>query len=970
MTFHRLVLLTGFANFALCGGVLFGSCGGSAVPDSDRQTISLAGEWGFKLDPQDEGLEGRWFTTTLSDPIRLPGSLQEQGYGKVPDRETRWLATSGVKRNRFPDYFTHEMYERYREAKTFRFPYWLQPKRHYVGAAWYQKSIDIPDSWKDKQVTLNLERCHWGTTVWIGDKQVFRRSTHDALGTAHRYDLTPDLKPGRQVLTLRVDNRMLINVGLNAHSISDQTQSAWNGVVGDISLQARPRVYIQEIQVFPNLAKNSARVEVVIANPRQLKALDAELILSLESPGTDGFAKPFAKKSYSGTELETIVVAECRMGSSPFLWDEFNPRLYGIKAELRSSAGQSQLATHFGMREVRTKGSQIYVNGKPVFLRGTLESCIFPLTGYPPTDLDSWLKVMRQVKNFGLNHVRFHSWCPPEAAFLAADREGVYLQPEASLWASINGKHKADWAGEEARKILSSYGNHPSFLMMSIGNEMHVKKGILDRMLREWKQDSRHIYTGGCNRSPDISDEYDFIVNRGRGKNARVRYQSGWPPRPKNSLFTSMAPQTTLDWRRGVESARLPILSHEIVQRCSYPDPLWQNKYSGSFIAGYLDIAKDQLRARGMTEQVPSFVELSGRWQVQQFKEEIEAALRTRKMAGFQLLDIHDFPGQGAALVGVLDAFWDEKGYVTGEQFRQFCSPTVPLARMQKRVWLSNETFQASIEIAHFGPERLKGVTPHCLILDSNGHQVFSQALATCDIEIGNGIGLGSLSLGLDGLKAPAKYRLVTRVGEHENSWDFWVYPAKLQAVPAKDIVIVTELSDARYEELEAGAKVLWVPAHSRIRGNIPQCFSSIYWNGPYTNGGESNTLGMVLDPSHPVFRSFPTDKTTNWQWWELLVTARPMILDEWGSKVSWPKSYKPLIQPIDDWNVNRKLALLAEVAVGDGKLMICSMDISGNLNKRFVARQLRSSLLNYMNSSNFNPKTQLRKKTLLGIVD
>ena len=91
---------------------------------------------------------------------------------------------------------------------------------------------------------------------------------------------------------------------------------------------------------------------------------------------------------------------------------------------MKTKESLAQEKIEFGMRQIGRNGADLLVNGKKVFLRGTLECCIFPLTGYPPTTKEGWLKVFRSAKEWGLNHLRFHSWCPPKAAFEVADSLG------------------------------------------------------------------------------------------------------------------------------------------------------------------------------------------------------------------------------------------------------------------------------------------------------------------------------------------------------------------------------------------------------------------------------------------------------------------------------------------------------------------------------------------------------------------
>lgn len=907
---------------------------------AQAQTIDLGGTWSLRLDP-----------AAPPEHVRLPGSLQEQGFGEDVTAGTKWLAGTGTRRTTYPDWFTHPMFAAYREPGNVKFPYWLQPEKHYVGPAWYEREFGIPAAWKGKRITLFLERCHWKTTVWVDGKEA---GENDSLGAPHVYDISRFAVPGRHRLTVLVDNSLIVDIGENPHSISDQTQTAWNGIVGRIELRATDPVWIDEVQVFPDLKTKTAAVRITAGNATgQEQTGTVAVSVDAGHPET----VPVRIEAGQSRAVETRIA----MPPGAQTWDEFHPVLHRLHAELRVARYRDQTEVAFGLRDFKAEGTGFSINGRKTFLRGTLECAVFPLTGYPPTDVASWRRIMRIVKSYGLNHIRFHSWWPPEAAFTAADEAGVYLQPETHVWTAVKTPAQEQFLREESARLLRCYGNHPSFVMMAIGNESNVDHRIMRTLLEQWKQDPRRVYTGSVNNNPSILPEYDYYIGREFEKQ-RIRYQSGWPPTPAGSLYLARPSQTVVDFREPVGHYNKPLVAHEMVQRCSYPDLAGAGKYTGSLKASYLDIARDQLAGRGMLDQVSAFVRASGAWQVQQFKEEIEAALRTPGFGGFELLDLHDFPGQGAALVGVLDAFWDSKGYVTPDEFRRFCGPTVPLARMEKRVWSTTDEFRASIEVAHFGAGAIGRANARARILDAAGKEVYAQNLAVRALPVGNGTPLGDVRFPLGRLGAPAKYKLVVDVPEAAaaNDWDFWVYPARASEPAVKTVLIARELNVELIRKVESGATVLLLPRRESVRGGLPQCFTSIYWDCPWTNGGESQTLGLLLDPNHPVFRQFPTDAHTDWQWQELLSTARPMILDAWGMKDAWPKPYRPLIQLIDDWNQNRKLGLLVEARLGKGRIAICSMDLESALDRRPVARQFRSSLLAYLQSTSFRPATAI----------
>ena len=909
------------------------------TPAEPHRRASLNGAWRFRLDPGDEGIANGWWREQLPDTLRLPGSLQEQGFGDRVTAQTRWMANPVRKMKKYPSWFLDPLYERYRQPDNLRFPYWLQPDRHYIGAAWYQRTVEIPEECSKKRCVLFLERCHWGTRVWLDNREI---GSEDSLATPHIYDLASP-PPGTHTITIRVDNRMLVDIGLNAHSISDQTQTAWNGITGELSLYVTDPIWIDDIQLYPG------RLRLTAANATGRSAeghLDISIAGQVLRRSVTITAQPV-------THYEIAFPLDRTLKS----WDEFDPALHRLSVRLSAEKHTDGCELRFGLRDFHLDGTQFSINGRKTFLRGNVDCCVFPKTGYPSTDAAEWRSILQISKDHGLNHVRFHSWCPPEAAFEAADELGMYLMPEVDVWNSVVSKAQHDFLKKEARRILRWYGNHPSFVMFGLGNERDVAPEIMKDLISDWKQDSRRLYTGLAN-SRSWLPEYDFCVT-GNYKGQRLRYH---PAFTETGWFVTKTPQTTLDFRKAVELYDKPLVSHELVQYCSYPDLRQKASYTGSLHAGYLDIARDQLEANGMLEQAAHFVRASGKWQIELFKEEIEAALRTPGFGGFQLLGLHDFPGQGAALVGVLDAFWKSKGYVTAEQFRRFCAPTVPLALIEKRVFTADEPFRATLQLAHFGPAPLAAAAASWRILDMQNRELQVGSLPARRVPIGNHAELGAITVNLAPFVAPAKYRLELKVAGNTNHWDFWVFPANAPPLDTRGVKIVKRWDEYTVKLLREGAKVLLLASPRSLKGDYQQVFTPVYWDCPWTDGGESQTLGLLANPKHPLFSEFPTDGYTEWHWYELLVTARPLILD------SWPKDYRPLIQIIDDWNRNHKLGVLAEARVGGGSLMVCTMDLELELASRPVARQLRTSLLNYMNTPAFRPKHELEAEEIAGL--
>ncbi|MBI5767897.1 MAG: glycoside hydrolase [Verrucomicrobia bacterium] len=915
---------------------------------AEAPTVALAGAWRFELDRGDVGVGEKWFERALTGTVHLPGTLAAQGIGDPVTVDTKWIGGIIDK-----SWFTSPDYARYRAPGNVKVPFWLQPESYYAGAAWYQRELAVPASWRGKRVVLTLERPHWETRVWVDGNFV---GSANALGTPHRHDLGV-LAAGSHRLTVRVDNRMVVDVGENSHSVSDHTQGNWNGIVGRIELAAHEPVSIERQRV---VAANDGVVRIthVLRGGVTLPPGQAVVVTVRERAGGTVVA------TGRGSSGEVTL----KLAQSPRRWSEFAPELYVAASRIEAPGGAEGPAveTVFGFREIATRGTQFAVNGQPVFFRGTLDCANYPRTGHPPMDVAEWRRVIGVVKAHGLNLIRFHSWCPPEAAFIAADELGCYLHVEASTWPNHStslgdGKPIDTWLHEETARILAEHGNHPSFVLMAAGNEPGGKKhaAFLAQWVNRFKaEDGRRLFTAGAGW-PEIAENQWHNT-------PKPRIQA-WGDGLK-SRINARPPETRTDYREFVGRRTVPVVSHEIGQWCVFPNLAEIEKYTGYLKARNFEIFRETLDAHGLGGQAKAFLQASGKLQTLCYKEDIESALRTPGMGGFELLDLHDFPGQGTALVGVLDAFWEEKGYVTPAEYRRFCNATVPLARMARRVFTTADTLEAEVEVAHFGAAPLERAVVAWRLVGDNGSVVAKGQFAPQTIGMGNGQAANAVKVSLAKVPAPARYRLVVGIDGtvFENDWDVWVYPAAAEE-PAANGVLVTDTWETAREALAAGGRVILTIPPARVRRDskapVALGFSSIFWNTAWTRRQAPTTLGVLCDPRHAALAEFPTDAHSNWQWWYLVSRAGAMILDE------LPREVRPVVQVIDDWVTSRKLGLVFEARVGRGRLLVCSVDLSEAGNENPVVRQLRQSLVRYAVSERFAPTVAVGEEAIARVM-
>nr|WP_319509499.1 sugar-binding domain-containing protein [uncultured Draconibacterium sp.] len=880
------------------------------------EEIRLEGEWRVVLDSLNVGIEEGWAEQDLEGAtIQLPGTLDDAGIGEeniqvpVMDNSVMWGLTR---------------------------------KHQYIGAAWYQKEVDIPANWEGKQIDLELERIIWESKVFIDGTLIGRG---ESLVAPHRYNLSEALTPGKHTITICIDNSNfypLINVQGNrypdpvnqdmAHAYTNHTQIKWNGIIGDIKLTASEADKIENLQVYSNVAEGT--IKATFDNPSE-----AAVNYQILSVTGDVVAKGEVESGKDEISLSTPEGIK--------LWDEFDPNLY----EFKLTSGNTSVSVRFGYSQIGKDGEVLTLNGKRIFLRGNLECVIFPLTGHPPMGKEEWAKLIGQAKAYGLNHLRFHSWCPPKAAFDAADEAGFYYQVELPHWSLHFGEDRrtTDFLLAEGDKILKEYGNHPSFVLMALGNELEGDVDLLNSTVAALRaKDNRHLYmttTYSFQRPLGLvaQPEDDFFVTQ--------RTDKGWVR--GQGIFNSQVPNFDEDYTATSEHVPVPLISHEIGQYSVYPDMSEIEKYTGVLKPLNFMAVRYELEKNGLLDLADKFTYASGKLAAILYKEEIERALKTPAFDGFQLLQLQDFPGQGTALVGLLNAFWESKGAISAEEFRKFNSELVPLIRFEKAVYENGETFSATLEVANFYKE-LTGQSIKWSVANDAGEIMKEGNFDNIDLELGNNGNLGTIELDVNVDKAKRLTIEVALTGtSYKNSWPVWFYPKDVPIT--NENVVVTDSYSIAGKALKEGKTVLLNPDYKTLKG-ITGRFVPVFWS-PVHFPNQPSTMGLLIDDKHAAFSDFPTGTFTEWNWWDLCIQSKSLIIDS--------LNVTPIVRVIDNFVTNHHLANVFEAKVGKGKLIFSAIDLSNNLNDRPVARQLRSSLLQYMNSSDFNPANSIQMSDL-----
>ena len=355
---------------------------------------------------------------------------------------------------------------------------------------------------------------------------------------------------------------------------------------------------------------------------------------------------------------------------------------------------------------------------------------------------------------------------------------------------------------------------------------------------------------------------------------------------------------------------------------------------------------RNDLQKKGLLHKADDYLKASGKLAAILYKEEIERAMKTPQQSGFQLLDLHDFPGQGTALVGLLDAFWDSKGLVEPQRFREACAPVVPLAQFDKAVWKADETFTAHVDIANYSLESMEGKTICWQLSDEMG-DIYAE---------GSG---KNISIVLNKVSIAKRFELIVSIKDTpwRNRWNIWVYPDVV--MPQDKKILVTSNIDEALKALNKGKKVLFSPKKETVKG-LEGKFLPVFWS-PVHFPKQAGTMGLLCDPRHPALAHFPTDMHSDWQWWNLVKRSRVMVLDSIA-----PVS--PIVESVDNFVNNRRLAQVFEAKVGKGSLIFSSIDLLTDAHLPEL-RQMQYSLIKYMQSSEFHPSSEITGSQLRSLL-
>lgn len=882
--------------------------------------IDLAGLWELSLEPA-----GCETAADYSDSMMLPGTTSCAGKGKPnPKCETGFLT----------DAFSFEGTARFRRRVSF-------------------------SGLSGKTLRLTLERTRI-TEVFVDGESL---GIQDSLTAPHIYDISRFGSDGEHEIVIAVTNVGYKTAG--GHMTSKDTQSNWCGITGYMRIEIFEGSRMHGVKLYTSTKYRTVRIVGELDNelPPNITCLGKYRIEGVDLPAGQNI--PETEFEIEGGHFDLTV----QLGDNAYFWSDEQPNLY----KLTLTADGDKFESLFGLRDFRAAGEKFTLNGRAVFLRGKHDGMVFPLTGYAPTDTESWLRVMGIAKEWGFNHYRFHTCCPPEAAFEAADRLGIIMEPQLPFWGTVReegeegyNKEEHDFLVQEGFRMIDCFGNHPSFCMMSMGNELWGSQKELGRIIRGYRDyDGRRLYTQGSNNFqwfPSVLEEDDFFVGVRLANDRLIRGSYAMCDAPLGHVQTdkpstmhdyddAVIPKTAvhrqsdgsgtvqIQYGTGVKTVeaasadssfipKVPIITHEIGQYETFPDLREIKKYTGPLRARNFEVFRKRLDNAGLLPLANDFFLCSGKLAVQCYKEELEAVYRSRHIAGFQLLDLQDFPGQGTALVGMLDAFMDSKGLIEPEEWRCFCSDAVVLARFDSYCFESNGKFSADIEVAWFRSRTADKRTVECRLICGGYEESHSFEINGT----GDHFSVGRFEAQLPSVTTAKRLKLELGIKGTDitNSYEITVFPKKEHVELSGARIFRTIDAEAR-ALLDEGKTVLMIPDTEGSDKYIDGFYCTDFWCYPmFRSISESmgkpvpvGTMGLMIDNRHRALSEFGSEKWSTPQWYDIVTNSRPEILD------GHAEGKNVIVRVIDNFERNHDLALMYEYKESKGKVVVlcCELD-------------------------------------------
>ena len=892
-----------------------------AAAAESREQIDLNGEWQFRLDPSNAGLQQKWFALSerFTDSINVPGAWQAQGFGEP----------SGILRH------------------------------NYEGTAWYRRAVSVPETWRAKRTVLHIGGAHRRVTAFVNGVEL---GGHDGFSAPFEFDISSAIKPGSvNVIVLRIENppvtieaspdkqKPLLPTGMLNYI------GNWGGIYGAVELRSTPRTYIKSVLIIPDVEQRRISFHVRIdsaENPRPLA-------LSVEAAGAA------ASVDIPAAKLDSDAVVDIPAPNAP-QWSPDDPQLLTAHIRLLDRGGEiDRKEERFGFRQFTTRGSTLLLNGKPLYLRGYGDDNVEALTGFPPSSRKVIVERLKLAKNFGFNAVRFHSMVPPAEYFEAADEAGMLIMAELpAAYTQYFFAHR-DFLKGELERVLLAYRNHPSLLTLGFGNEFNL-----------------HWLKTDADRASFVESIADFYKTAKRIAPATlIMSNDGFDLRPTDmvSMYRGApADRPTVRHEFGQYYCSLPDIG--LIDRFTgVMDPLWlkakkkwvNDNHLESLYPKYLRHS-EKLQQIGRKFQIER-VRADGRVTGYHYWLIVDYPGGTGEGDSWEEGWFNYFwepkgitPEQGKELNSpvllMIDAGVDNRTLWLGEP-------------KEIGVRVSNYGLEA-VRDGRIGWQLLDGAHPV-----STG--ALNGVVADLGKVSDAGVIRLNADAGAEAKKLELVLTLDTGRATYRNRWEFWAFPKRQPiAKPAIPVISTVRLAALHraYPWLETGARKLTEDSllitsvlDSRARAHLEaggrvwvMLQDSTNRRGAEFFPASGGAIGTMVD-FHPALAGFPHEGFCDLQFYNLINGAFPLPIDH------WPSDVRPIIGGIRTTseflskakNLSR-VAYAVEGASGKGRLLITTLRLRENFDEAYpAAMTLMDLFMRYTTGPAFDPKAAIPDEAL-----
>ena len=871
-------------------------------------------------------------------------------------------------------------------AHPIRFPYRHSGRpRHpdaglpyVVGVGWYKREIEVPQEWKNRTVTLRVGGARVDTYCYVNGVYMDRHHGH---GTPFEFDLTGELRCGEtNEVVLGVDNTV---PHINSCALRGYSGGS-GGIYGDVSLHVsdgsgRLKSYYAYPTEDLRELRWSAELNAPAGIPRETRLTwriadnAGETIRSGEVP----------VRNLAPGEVLTPHWTCTTEGIEP--WSIWEPNLYGIEVRWEHMNGVPIDAGNrpYGLRRLEQRDGRLFLNGRPVLLRGICEIYFFPPDIHPPNEVEYFRQRLARLKEVGFNFLRFHTWIPMEPYLRAADEVGILMQPEHSTSNVRNPLDDVRW-GEMVRWCRY----HPSAVMYCGGNEEVGHEGLISKFAERYREAKAlapdalimpmHTMSG-----PESEGGRADLPLPPHFEGEDAYYQSLWARVTRNAdVFAARANDfsysnfTGRDWRE-VEPEYVhyerPILAHESGIIGTYIDLSLESSYTGTLPADLYKAAREYITAAGRIDMATTYYENSARWHGQARKFVTENLRKCDVFDGYDLLGAWDSHWHNSGYgCGMLNEFFEFKPGDTLKRVLSYNGESVLLLDNAKRhIFRCGERFDVPVMTSLYGGADLRNGRLGWRVLDGED-AVLEGTLENLQAPDGKVAEVGNIAFTWPELDAPRHLVLdVALKGsgyDITNQWDFWVfcgreapavsavadgealellqdrYPGIRPVAKAQEpaLRIVRTLTEAEVDHLAAGGDVL-------LLGAEPFPANDTRYQIGVAGRAHMNFATVIKE--HPAFKYAPHEGWCDWQFSELL---------EYGKCVEFnkiPVEFDPIVEVVSSYKYIRLQSAMWEAQTEGGRIFVVSFNL--NMDDP-TTTALLDGVLEYVQSDAFHPRVRL----------